>query len=124
MTAEPIQHVETWLRDNLGWGAAEFVSALSGGNSNLTWRFREGDRACVVRTPPANDISPTSARGIQREAQILTAIADYPVRAPQVLGWCDDETPTLQIGARRIDWVRIWLISWRHCIRCQSICLH
>ena len=92
MSAEPTQQVATWLQANLGWDAAEFVSALSGGNSNLTWRFRDGDRACVVRTPPANDISPTSARGIQREAQILTAIADYPVRAPEVLGWCDDET--------------------------------
>ena len=92
MSAEPTQQVAAWLQANLGWDAAEFVSALSGGNSNLTWRFRDGDRACVVRTPPANDISPTSARGIQREAQILTAIEDYPVRAPEVLGWCDDET--------------------------------
>ncbi|GIS24332.1 MAG: hypothetical protein CM15mP125_0190 [Gammaproteobacteria bacterium] len=46
---------------------------------------------CRANTP-ADDISPTSARGIQREAQILQAIADYPVKAPGVLAWCDDET--------------------------------
>ena len=90
MTTESTARVADWLTATLGWKTAEFVSALSGGNSNLTWLFRDGERACVVRTPPANDISPTSARGIQREAQILTAIGDYPVRAPAVLGWCDD----------------------------------
>ena len=90
MTTESTGRVADWLTATLGWKTAEFVSALSGGNSNLTWLFRDGERACVVRTPPANDISPTSARGIQREAQILTAIGDYPVRAPAVLGWCDD----------------------------------
>ena len=46
----------------------------------------------MVRTPPANDISPTSALGIQREAEILRAIQDFPVRAPRVLAWCDDSS--------------------------------
>ena len=92
MTSETTEQVADWLRGSLGWEQAEFVSALAGGNSNLTWQFCDGQRACVVRTPPANDISPTSARGIQREAQILQAIADYPVKTPRVLAWCDDET--------------------------------
>ena len=92
MTSEATEQVADWLRGSLGWAQVEFVSALAGGNSNLTWQFRDGERACVVRTPPADDISPTSARGIQREAQILQAIADYPVKAPRVLAWCDDET--------------------------------
>ena len=91
MTSEATEQVAEWLRGSLGWDHTEFVSALAGGNSNLTWQFRDGERACVVRTPPADDISPTSARGIQREAQILLAIADYPVKAPGVLAWCDDE---------------------------------
>ena len=90
MAVDPTEEVAAWLKSQLGFQQAEFVCALSGGNSNLTWQFRDGARACVVRTPPANDISPTSARGIQREAEILQAIADYPVRAPEVLGWCDD----------------------------------
>ena len=92
MTSEATEQVADWLRGFLDWDQAEFVSALAGGNSNLTWQFRDGERACVVRTPPADDISPTSARGIQREAQILQAIADYPVKAPRVLAWCEDET--------------------------------
>jgi len=90
MAEDVTDAVAKWLKATLDWQQPEFVTALSGGNSNLTWLFRDGDRACVVRTPPANDISPTSARGIQREAEILQAIAVYPVRAPGVLAWCDD----------------------------------
>ena len=92
MTVEAAEQIAAWLRGTMGWDQAEFVSALAGGNSNLTWQFRDGARACVVRTPPADDISPTSARGIQREAQILRAIEDYPVKAPRVLAWCEDES--------------------------------
>ena len=92
MTSETTEQVADWLRGSLGWDHTEFVSALAGGNSNLTWHFRDGEKACVVRTPPADDISPTSARGIQREAQILLAIADYPVKAPGVLAWSVDES--------------------------------
>jgi len=90
MAEDVTDAVATWLKATLDWQQPEFRTALSGGNSNLTWQFRDGDRACVVRTPPANDISPTSARGIQREAEILQAIEAYPVRAPEVLAWCDD----------------------------------
>ena len=91
MDSDATDQVAAWLRSSLGWEGAEFVAALSGGNSNLTWQFRDGARACVVRTPPVDDISPTSARGIQREAQILQAIENYSVRAPRVLAWCEDE---------------------------------
>ena len=91
MDSDATDQVGAWLRSSLGWEGAEFVSALSGGNSNLTWQFRDDARACVVRTPPVDDISPTSARGIQREAQILQAIENYSVRAPRVLAWCEDE---------------------------------
>ena len=51
MTTESTARVADWLTATLGWKTAEFVSALSGGNSNLTWLFRDGERACVVRTP-------------------------------------------------------------------------
>lgn len=80
-----------WLNDTLGWRDTRFVSALSGGNSNLTWRFSAGEASCVVRTPPVDDISPTSARGIQREAQVLTAIGGQ-AKVPRVFAWCEDES--------------------------------
>ena len=48
MTSEATEQVADWLRDSLGWAQAEFVSALAGGNSNLTWQFRDDEKACVV----------------------------------------------------------------------------
>ena len=78
-----------WLRAELGWSDVEFVKALSGGNSNQTWLFSDGDNRCVVRTPPAESISPTSARGIERESKAL-AIAHGVARAPELLAWCGD----------------------------------
>ena len=74
MDSDATDQVAAWLQSSLGWEGAEFVSALSGGNSNLTWQFRDGARACVVRTQHIDDNTPTAARGHQREAQTSQAI--------------------------------------------------
>ena len=87
------EKVLPWLARELGWAAPRFDGALSGGNSNLTWRFSSGDKACVVRTSPAATISPTAHRGIERECTVLRAIEGL-VRAPRVHGW-DDGSATL-----------------------------
>ena len=81
-----------WLRSELDWKEPVFAGALSGGNSNLTWRFESGSAACVVRTFPPATISPTAHRGIAREHAVLTAIEGH-VRAPRVLGWGDEASP-------------------------------
>ncbi|GAB5413943.1 MAG: phosphotransferase family protein [Congregibacter sp.] len=81
-----------WFDSELGWSSATFTGPLSGGNSNLTWRFENGDDACVVRTFPAETISPTAHRGIERERKVLSAIQGQ-VKAPRVLGWGDENSP-------------------------------
>jgi len=48
MSLEATEQIANWLRGSLGWEQVEFASALTGGNSNLTWQFRDGERACVV----------------------------------------------------------------------------
>ncbi|EED35065.1 putative acyl-coa dehydrogenase fade36 [Luminiphilus syltensis NOR5-1B] len=80
------ENILPWLRENLGWEAPQFTAALAGGNSNITWRFDSDDQACVVRTFPAETISPTAHRGIEREFKVLKAV-EGRVRAPRVLGW-------------------------------------
>lgn len=85
------EQLSRWLERELGWHAVEFAGALSGGNSNQTWLFSAGDNRCVVRTPPAESISPTSARGIERESKALS-VAHGAVRAPQLLAWCGDNS--------------------------------
>lgn len=79
----------TWLNLNLGWHGTRYIGALSGGNSNLTWRFADECNACVVRTAPAEAISSNSARGIERESKVLSLI-EGRAKAPKLYGWCDD----------------------------------
>ncbi|MDP5052659.1 MAG: phosphotransferase family protein [Congregibacter sp.] len=89
--AQEAEKVLPWLARELGWEAPVFAGALSGGNSNMTWSFESGSEACVVRTFPAETISPTAHRGIEREEIVLRAVEGH-VKAPRVLGWCDDSS--------------------------------
>jgi len=83
------QKVCNWLSEELGWIDPTFTGALSGGNSNLTWRFDAENNACVVRTPPTEAISPNSGRGIEREAKVLAAV-EGRAKAPRLFAYCDD----------------------------------
>lgn len=85
------EKLSSWLRAELDWSGVEFAKALSGGNSNQTWLFSDGTNRCVVRMPPAESISPTSARGIERESKAL-AIAHGVALAPELLAWCGDSS--------------------------------
>ncbi len=62
------------------------------GHSNVTFTL---DTGVVVRRPPRGPLPP-SAHDVLREARLLTALQDTPVRVPKVLAVCDD---TEVIGA-------------------------
>lgn len=81
--------VSTWLAEELGWPRATHADALSGGNSNLTWRFTSDEGSYVVRTTPSEAISPSSGRGIEREAKVLAAVSGR-VKAPKMHAYCSD----------------------------------
>ena len=78
-----------WMAANTGLTGARVDRALSGGNANLTLQLATDSGPVVLRTPPENAISPKAHRGIEREARVLRAL-DGRVRAPRVLGWCED----------------------------------
>ncbi len=81
--------LQPWISRQLGRGDARVVRELSGGNSNVTLLVETDQGRLVLRTPPADTISPTAHRGVEREARIMSALQGYaPV--PRVLGWCDD----------------------------------
>lgn len=89
MSRAPHDTVARWLEDTLGWSSVAFAGPLSGGNSNLTWHFTSASESCVVRTTPDEAISPTSARGIERESKVLKLVEGL-VKAPKLLAWCSD----------------------------------
>ena len=79
----------TWARNELGLSGAFIERELSGGNSNLTRLVVHDDGQLVMRSAPANTISPKAHLGVQREATFMSALAGYaPV--PGVRCWCDD----------------------------------
>jgi aminoglycoside phosphotransferase (APT) family kinase protein len=56
------------------------------GHSNCTFGLSTG---VVLRRPPRGPLPP-SAHDVLREARLLRALADTPVRAPRVLAVCED----------------------------------
>jgi aminoglycoside phosphotransferase (APT) family kinase protein len=78
-----------WLREHLAFSGARVVRELSGGNSNVTLLIESDQGPLVLRTPPADTISPNAHRGVEREFRIMSALQGHaPV--PRVLGWCGD----------------------------------
>jgi aminoglycoside phosphotransferase (APT) family kinase protein len=79
-----------WMRGQVGIGGVRATQRLSGGNANLTLLLESDAGPLVLRTPPADTVSPRAHRGIQREATVLAAI-EGRVRAPSVVAWCEDD---------------------------------
>src|SRR5215208_5136958 len=72
----------------LGEGRLE-AERIGEGHSNLTFLIQRGDARFVLRRPPRPPLPP-SAHDVLREARVLSAVGDTPVRAPRVLATCDD----------------------------------
>jgi len=61
------------------------------GHSNVTYVIRRGNEEVVLRRPPRPPLPP-SAHDVLREARLLRAVEDQPVRTPRVLATCEDES--------------------------------
>jgi aminoglycoside phosphotransferase (APT) family kinase protein len=77
-------------RHGLGEGAVE-AEPVGEGHSNVTYLIRREGGEWVLRRPPRPPLPP-SAHDVLREAFLLRAIAEQPVRTPRVLLACDDES--------------------------------
>ena len=116
--------VTDWLAEELGWQRATRADALSGGNSNLTWRFTSDEGSYVVRTTPSEAISPSSGRGIEREAKVLAAVSGR-VKAPKIHAYCSDLSVQRRMrrrrSRRRICRERTRMLRLRKRIAAQSV---
>ncbi len=74
----------------IGSGPVE-AERIGEGHSNVTFLVRRGGERVVLRRPPRPPLPP-SAHDVLREARLLTAVQDTPVRVPRVLAVCDDES--------------------------------
>jgi aminoglycoside phosphotransferase (APT) family kinase protein len=74
----------------IGEGRLE-AERVGEGHSNITFLVRRGDARVVLRRPPRPPLPP-SAHDVLREARLLRALEDTPVRVPAVLAVGDDES--------------------------------
>jgi aminoglycoside phosphotransferase (APT) family kinase protein len=83
--------LEAFLDEHgIGSGRVE-VERVGEGHSNVTYLVsREGARV-VLRRPPRPPLPP-SAHDVLREARLLSALEPTPVRVPEVLATCDDQS--------------------------------
>lgn len=81
------------LRDYLSsqglLGGELVVAALSGGQSNPTFRLESGGRKLVLRKKPAGPLL-ASAHAIDREYRVMDALRDTGVPVPRMLAYCED----------------------------------
>jgi len=74
----------------IGEGRVE-VERIGEGHSNITFLVRRGAARVVLRRPPRPPLPP-SAHDVLREARLLRALEDTPVRVPRVVAVGDDES--------------------------------
>jgi aminoglycoside phosphotransferase (APT) family kinase protein len=74
----------------IGEGRVE-AERIGEGHSNITFLLLRGGARVVLRRPPRPPLPP-SAHDVLREARLLRALEDTPVRVPRVLAVGDDES--------------------------------
>src|SRR5215203_7227959 len=72
----------------IGEGRLE-AERIGDGHSNFTFLVKRGDARVVLRRPPRPPLPP-SAHDVLREARLLRALENTPVRVPPVLATGDD----------------------------------
>jgi aminoglycoside phosphotransferase (APT) family kinase protein len=87
----PDDNFAHWCEEQLGLTGARIERELSGGNSNLTQLVVTDQRPLVMRSPPANTISPKAHKGVEREFTVMRALRGY-VPVPEAVAWCEDAT--------------------------------
>lgn len=86
------QALTAWWRREIGpLGAPLRFDALTGGQSNPTYRVSSGDQRWVLRSQPTGPLL-ASAHAVDREYRVMQALADTDVPVPQMVALCMDRS--------------------------------
>ena len=87
----PLGPLAQYLRaQGLCGSEAISISALSGGQSNPTYRITAGTHSYVLRKKPPGQLL-ASAHAIDREYRVMSALQGTDVPVPRMLAYCGDE---------------------------------
>lgn len=90
MKATTLQALGAWLQARgLANTDAVAATALSGGQSNPTYRLQAGSQRYVLRMKPLGPLL-NGAHAIDREYRVMSALWDSAVPVPRVHAYCDD----------------------------------
>ncbi len=83
--------LDRWMRDKVADYAGDLaVEQFKGGQSNPTYKLVTPTRSYVMRRKPPGQLL-KSAHAVEREAQVLTALATTGFPVPRVYGLCTDD---------------------------------
>ena len=106
----PLDRLIPWLSDNVpGFQGPVDVKKFSGGQSNPTFQLTTPEKSYVLRRKPMGPVLP-SAHAVDREFEVLSALAGTSVPVPRVYTLCMDESVTgsifyvMQMVEGRIFW--------------------
>ncbi len=85
------QQVTAWMVAHIEEAEPPFTfQPIPGGNSNLTYRVRDGaGTSFALRRPPLSQVV-ASAHDMVREYRVISALQDTGVPVPKLLGLCTD----------------------------------
>jgi aminoglycoside phosphotransferase (APT) family kinase protein len=87
----PLPALAAWMdTQGLAAGPIEEPRLLTGGTQNILLRFKRGGRAFVLRRPPRH-LRANSNETMRREARVLAALRETPVRHPALIAGCPQE---------------------------------
>ena len=87
-----IDALARWMHQQGLLDRAELTArALTGGQSNPTFRLTSGSQQFVLRKKPPGPLLP-SAHAVDREYKVMKALQDSDVPVPKVFAFCDDDS--------------------------------
>jgi aminoglycoside phosphotransferase (APT) family kinase protein len=96
MSPEPTETekeaLRSYLAEKLGESDSFSLEPFEGGNANETLALEWGDDVYALRKPPAAEPAPEMLHGLLREYEVLDAVQETWVPAPDVVLACEDES--------------------------------
>ncbi|MBL8265372.1 phosphotransferase [Steroidobacter sp.] len=87
-----VPRLHAWMQDHVAdYHGPLSIEQFAGGQSNPTYRLITADRCYVLRRKPPGQLL-KGAHAVEREARVLTALANVGFPAAKVYGLCTDDS--------------------------------
>jgi aminoglycoside phosphotransferase (APT) family kinase protein len=85
------ERLADWMTDNVeGFAGPLEIEEFKGGQSNPTYKLRSPGKDYVLRRKPPGRLL-RGAHAVEREARVMSALADAGFPVPRVFGLCEDD---------------------------------